>query len=64
MGFERITKLFNDGAERKGAARGLLKAIVGRGRIGVAMGCYSLWMIACCMGRPVEVAGFSGLLED
>ena len=62
MGFERITKLFNDGAERKGAARGLLKAIVGRGRIGVAMGCYSLWMIACCMGRPVEVAGFSGLL--
>lgn len=55
MAYEQVRNLFNDGGERSAAVRGLRKAVLGRGRIGLAMTCYSLWMIACCMGRPVEV---------
>lgn len=61
MGYEQVRKLFNERTERENAARGLRKATVGRGRIGVAMGCYSLWIVACCVGRPVEVPLLDGL---
>lgn len=52
---DHVRHLFNAPNERRSVVAGVFRSAAGRGRIALASACYSVWMIACCMGPDVTL---------
>ena len=50
-----VRNLFNASNERRGVIAGVVQSAAGRGSVALATACYSVWLIACCMGPSVSV---------
>lgn len=52
---EHVRNLFNAPSERRGVVAGVCQSAAGRGRIALTSACYTVWLIACCLGPAVSV---------